>query len=94
MHRETLSLCLLPPASFGDSFNRNKPPLNFGGGSSAPTPPPPVAPPREDSVAAGGDAAAISARKKGLRKTLLEEMSQSQQTQGTLGSSTILGGAA
>lgn len=66
--------------------------LYFGGGGSPPPAPPPAqAPTQTDAGQGTNDAATQAARKNGLRKTLLQDMA-TPPAQGTLGSSTLLGG--
>jgi hypothetical protein len=81
----------LAPATYGDTYSR-KPPLN-GGSPKKPDPPPPApAPVRADDGDPENDASRIAARKKGLRRTMLQEMlSGQEQGSGKLGAKSVLG---
>ena len=81
----------MAPATFGDLYLR-KPPLNAGSPKAPPPPPPAMAPPRADMQSGEEDAARLAARRKGLRRTMLQELMGTQSAPGrTLGAPTALG---
>jgi hypothetical protein len=82
----------LTPATYGQTWVLcAKPPLNFGSPKAPPQAPPAMAPPRADEQSGEDDAARLAARKKGLRRTMMQDLAGTPEQGQTLGAPTALG---